>query len=63
MKDLKCIRCNGDMIKSYIDGKFSAVRKDGVYDGVTTNRFMCKECGHIEEYAINPKHLENNSKK
>jgi hypothetical protein len=43
------------MIKSYIKGNFALVKKDGMLDGVETDRYMCMECGYIEEYAIDPK--------
>ena len=43
------------MLESSVEGSFSAIRNDQLGDGTKTTRYMCKECGYIEEYAMNPK--------
>lgn len=49
----KCSKCTGEMIKSYIEKDFSFKDKDGACGGCKTEKFMCIECGYIEEYGIN----------
>lgn len=57
MDNKKCPKCNGEMIKASIKGHFSGFRNDEVVDGTNTTRYMCKDCGYIEEYADNPKFI------
>lgn len=52
-----CAKCKGEMIPSYNKDKFYGKRYDGVCDGTDSTRYMCKECGYIEEYADDPKFL------
>lgn len=47
-----CCKCNSDMIKSYTKGDFSFIGKLNICTGCETERYMCKECGYIEEYGI-----------
>lgn len=50
-----CPKCNGEMLKSYDEGKFS---NEPIlycaYSGTSTVEYMCKHCGYIEKYAKNP---------
>ncbi len=59
---MKCSKCGGDMLKSYVEGNFSAEREDKVCDGTVTNKYMCKKCGYIEEYAENPNFYKTGKK-
>ncbi len=56
----ECPKCNGTMMESYTNGTFCGVREDRVCGGTDTIRYMCKECGYIEEYAVKPKFYADN---
>lgn len=56
MSELKCIKCGGNTIKSVDSGLLSAkaIYSD-YYISSETDKFVCLDCGYIEEYVRNPK--------
>ncbi|NMB32738.1 MAG: hypothetical protein GX992_00640 [Clostridium sp.] len=55
--NLICTRCNGTMVQGRTKGTFSGTRPDGMAGFTQTIKYMCRDCGRIEERAINAKHL------
>ena len=52
-----CIRCKGTMVRGQTEGIFTGTRPDGMAGITKTVKYMCGDCGHIEERAINARHL------
>jgi len=59
MDKKQCPKCDNEMMEGTARGNFSGIRNDGVYDGTETTKYMCKECGYIEEWADDPKFIES----
>lgn len=56
---LLCSKCQGDMLKSCIKGDFTSVCEEGLRVTTFTTKYVCKECGYIEEYVDDPKFYTN----
>ena len=55
--NLTCIRCKGTMVRGQTKGVFNGTRSDGMAGITQTVKYMCIDCGYIEERAINARHL------
>ena len=53
-----CPKCSGEMLETKNKGIFIARRNDGLIGETETVKYMCRECGYIEEYAVNPFYLK-----
>lgn len=53
-----CPNCSCPMVEesSSDEGNFNCLREDGVCDAVSVEKYICTECGHIEE---SPKASQN----
>jgi len=54
---MKCVICNGELLNLDNENTVSAI---STYDqnfitGTYSNKYVCTECGYIQEYAKNPK--------
>ncbi|SHJ65206.1 hypothetical protein SAMN02745248_00592 [Hathewaya proteolytica DSM 3090] len=55
-KERKCIVCQGKLLKTVNDNVVSVIP---TYDsnfvtGTYTDKYVCTECGYIQEYSKNP---------
>ena len=55
---IKCIKCSGNMVRGLTKGTFTGWRSDGMTGQTQTVKYMCTNCGYIEERAVNSLYLE-----
>lgn len=55
--NLTCTRCKGPMVKGRTEGVFSGTRPDGMAGVTQTVKYMCTDCGYIEERAVSARYL------